>query len=526
MSSPRAPFYNVLLGAILMLLLVSCSPVASAPAQTSSPTPDYDALETRVAVQLVGTLTAKAPTATITPTRTETPLPPTATPTLLPTHTATATPTQAADAALLVFVREDEEQVANLVLRDLDRGSEEMLTHLTEPLTISDVGWSPDGQWITFVSAHNYIHSRNQERNVFFIRPDGTELRMVTGGYADAAKAPGPYVVVRGLVLEPVGDCIVGAQGVASPVLAEDSGAFELTGVPVSAEWARVVCQTDGLILQGDVALDLQVEATSPITIPLSATGQGWAQASASTQGNLVGTAYNWWLDEEDEQPHIDFFARVVELDNGRTSRLTLPEDSSILGVDWSPVTADLLVGALTDEDGAGLYTWPEFDNPQPLVRMENTDDTILSTAYPVWSPQGDRIAFELRQWAWWGENRYRTLLMVWEVGSEGEPQVLVEPDWGEHASRPGWSADGDMLYYQFSTGDPGAEFWRKDNGDIYRVSLAEPTPAALTHDGRSYLPAARPAIKPVENGTPTPTETPVSETPAPTEEAEPAPAP
>jgi WD40 repeat protein len=514
MSSPRPSFYNVLLGATLMLLLVSCSPTALAPAQMPSPTPDYQALETRVAVNLSGTLTAKAPTATITPTRTETPLPPTATPTLIPTSTATATPTQAADAALLVLVRESEDQIANLVLRDLDRGTEETLTHLAEPSTISDVGWSPDGQWITFVSAHDYIHSRDQERNVFFVRPDGTELHMVTGSHIDPAKAPGPYIVLSGHVLDPVGDCIVSAQGAASPVLADVAGAFELTGVPMSAQWARAVCQTEGSILQGDVALELDVQATAPITIPLSATGEGWDQASLSSQGDLAGTAYHWWLDEKDELPHIEFTAKLVDLDSGQTSHLTIPEGSSILGVDWSPVTTTLLVGALSDEDGASLYTWPEFDNPQPLVRIENGDDIILSTAYPVWSPQGDRLTFELRQWAWWGENRYRTLLMVWEVDSEGEPQVLVEPDWGEHASRPSWSADGDTLYYQFSTGDPGAEFWRKDNGDIYRVSLAEPTPVALTRDGRSYLPAARPLPKVPQ------------QTEAPSEQAEPTTAP
>jgi hypothetical protein len=520
MSGPRLSTVSLLLGTVFMLLLSSCAPSPSALAP--SPTPDYDMLETRVAASLSGTLTAKAPTATVTPTSTETPLSPTATPTLLPTRTPTPTPVPLTDGTFLVFVRETEGQIENLVLRDLHRGTEEVLTHLTEPINITDVRWSPDGQWIAFVSAHNYIHSRNQERNVFLVRPDGTGLYMITGSYVDPAKAPGPYVVLNGQIVDPIGDCVVSAQGVASPVLADDTGAFELTGVPVSADWARAVCRDESLVLQGDVLLDLQVEATAPITISLDAAGRGWNQVSLSSQAELIaGTVYNWWLDEEDDLPYISFGVEVVELDNLRTSRLAIPEGSTVLGVDWSPTAATLPVGALTDEDGAGLYIWPEYDNAEPLVRMENTESIILTAAYPAWSPQGDRIVFELRQWSWWGDNLYRTLLMVWEVGSEEEPRVLVEPDWGQHAVKPGWSADGDSVFYQFSTADPEVEFWHRENGDIYMVRLDDPSPRAITRNGRSYLPALRPAVKPVENGTATPTETSV-----PTEEAEPTAAP
>ena len=47
------------------------------------------------------------------------------------------------------------------------------------------MSWSRDGQWVIIASAHDYIHSRNNERNIFVMRPDGSGLRMVTGDYVD-----------------------------------------------------------------------------------------------------------------------------------------------------------------------------------------------------------------------------------------------------------------------------------------------------------------------------------------------------
>ncbi|MBC7235138.1 MAG: PD40 domain-containing protein [Chloroflexi bacterium] len=510
MFRPRRSSLIALLGAILMLLnLTACAPSA-----TPTPTPDYPALETAVAFKLSGTLTAKAPTPTTTATATTTPLPPTPTATARPTATATATPTPPTS-SLLAFVRIAEDQVANLMFYDLRQGVEEPLTHFAEPLNMGDVSWSPDGQWVAFVSAHDFIHSRNQERNLFLMRSDGTELHMVTGDYVEPKQAPGPYVLLKGRVLTPGGACVVCAQGAASPATAAEDGSFELAGVPASARWARAVCQQDDLVLQGDVDLDLQVDAPQPITIEVRAEGRGWSQASVSAQGDLIaGTVYTWTLDA-DKVRQVAFHGEIITRDGEPVGRLVLPPESTLLGVDWSPITNTLLVGALTDEKGTGLYTWDNPSTPELLLRLDNPDDQILSAAHPVWSPDASQIAFELRQWSWWGENRYRTVLMVWDVGSADKPRLLVEPEWGDHAAEPSWSADGRAIFYQLSDGEPGVDYWHKQNGNILAVPVAKPSPTIIFDDGRSYLPAARPerplgtASQPMRTRTPKATQTP-----------------
>ena len=118
-----------------------------------------------------------------------------------PTPTATWTPTPEPSptsvGAWLAFVRVTQDQVANISLYNTVQQEDEVLTHFVEPLNMSDLSWSKDGQWLLFVSAHDYIHSRNNERNAFTMRPDGTGLRMITGDYVDPAEAPGPYVTLR-----------------------------------------------------------------------------------------------------------------------------------------------------------------------------------------------------------------------------------------------------------------------------------------------------------------------------------------
>ena len=408
----------------------------------------------------------------------------------MPSATPSPEPSPTPPASLLAFVRVTENQAANIVLYDTMQGTEETLTRFAEPLNMGDVTWSQDGQWLVFVSAHDFIHSRNNERNVFAVRPDGTDLHMITGEHIDPDEAPGPYALLRGQVIGGGGPCLVCAQG-AYPVTTDEKGYFELPGVPTSAKWARAVCQHGERVLQGDVDLAPLDEGLLPVAIVVEPQGQGWSQASLSMDGHrLAGTVYHWMLDEEERQ--YGYEGALSDWEGRRLGQLDLPSETTLIGLAWSP-KEDRLVGALTEEKGSSLWLWDAVGvSLGPLVEILNPEDTILSTAHPAWSPDGSEVVFELRHWYWWGEHKYRTDLMI--VSAKGdELRTLVEADWGTHASDPSWAADGTTVFYQLSTGEPGDDYRQKMNGDIWSVSVFEPTPTPWTQDGASYLPAARP---------------------------------
>ena len=482
----------VVLAGLLALSCISCRLIKP---PDPTPTPDYPALETEVAYKLSVRHTALAPTlaATMTPTSpapTHTPTE-TATSRPSPSPTTTTRPTALPQAPLLAYVRAPHDGPANIVMSDPERPRGQVLTHFVEPMSMSDLSWSPDGQWLLFVSAHGLIHSHGNERNVFVVRPDGTDLRMLTGNYMDPELAPGPYKVLRGEVAGAEGTCLVGAQGATGPVLADEGGAFEVPGVPLSAKWARAVCQDGDRVYQGDAELESANGDFEFLTIPVEARGQGWRQVSISRDGQiLVGTFYQWTLDEEGGRQYV-LGGVLFDVDGNYLMTLALPPETTIRGLAWSPV-ADQIVGAVTGEHSTSLWLWDgQGESIGPLVEITNPQTTILSAGSPVWSPDGSQIAFDLRHWLWWGESKRKTELMV-APAHGGEAHVLVPTEWGAHATSPSWAEGGVTLFYQLSLTDPEGDFGSEDQSDIWSVQAEDPTPTAWTSNGASYLPAAR----------------------------------
>lgn len=496
MKIPALPRTLPVCGMVLAVLLAACGHLAATP----TPTPDIPALETRVAIKLEGTLTAKAPP-TWTPTAT--PVPPTATPTVAtatptPTMTFTPAPTGSPEESVrLAYVRLGQDLAANVVLHARSDSEDVVLTHFVEPLNMSDVTWSRDGESILFVSAHDFVYSRKNERNVFVMRPDGTELRMVTGDYVDPAEAPGPYVTLRGKVVGGEGNCLVSAQGVASPVLAGADGVFVLPGVPLTATWARAICQTDGAPLQGDVDLEATGEELVPVGIPVEPHGTGWTQVSLSRDGMLLaGTIYRWSLDDEGAKTYA-MSGVITDLDGQVLAEVQLPENTTLMGLDWSPLD-DTLVGGLTGEKGTWLWRWnAQGEAMEAIVEIPNTDQALLSATDPNWSPDGTRIAFGLRQWHLWEENTSRTEVAVYRLGEE-EPRIVGPAEWGQDAGSASWGGDGNTVYYELADRVEGDEAWTKANGRIWMVSVAEeePTPIPWLEDEERYLPAVDPSAK------------------------------
>ena len=483
--SPRASTLGL---SFLVLLCLSC---AGPDLATPTATPDIPALETQVASKLAATLTAKAPTVTRTPRPTR--VPPEAQPTPTATWTPTPEPSPTSVGAWLAFVRVTQDQVANILLYNTVQQEDEVLTHFVEPLNMSDLSWSKDGQWLLFVSAHDYLHSRSNERNAFMMRPDGTGLRMITGDYVDPAEAPGPYVTLEGRVVGGQGPCLVCAQGAASSVMTDEGGSFELPGVPVFARWARAVCQNSGIALQGDMDLAIKAGTTTPISITVEARGQGWTQASLSRDNRLiVGNRYQWALDKEGKQQYR-IEGSLQDLEIQALTALEIPTDTTLIGLDWSPV-ADEAVGALTGAKAAWIWRWDaQGKSLGALIEMVNPEQDIQSASNPVWSPDGRQLAFALRHWLWWGGDKYKTEILVAEANGQNlRTPVIV--DWGLHATNPSWATDGRSLYYQLAKADPSDPHLSETRGDIWVVMLADDAvPTAWTQDGVSYLPAASP---------------------------------
>ncbi len=109
------------------------------------------------------------------------------------------------------------------------------------------------------------------------MRPDGTDLQMITGEYMNPDTAPGPYVTLRGQVTGAQVPCIVCAQGAVNPTTSDEKGSFELAGVPLSAKWVRAVCQANGATLQGDVDLKAAGDSLDRLPSPKSLKGKAGA---------------------------------------------------------------------------------------------------------------------------------------------------------------------------------------------------------------------------------------------------------
>ena len=477
--------------ALAVVLCLSCT--APEPGSPTA-TPDYVALETQVAAKLGATLTAKAPpTQTFTPEPTRVSPTPTSSPRPGPSPTSTPEPRPSSARPLLAYARIAQGGAANIVLSDVAREEEQVLTHFVEPLNMCSLAWSRDGEWLIFVSGHDYMHSRSNERNVFVMRPDGSDLRMVTGEYVAPEMAPGPYSALRGRVIGGNGPCLVSAQGAASIVVTGEDGAFELPGVPLSAKWARAVCPNGESALQGDVGLVSLDNNLMPVSITVEAKGQGWLQASLSRDGHVVaGTYYQWTRDPEGEREYrVEGVLYSVE--GARIGQLELPPDTRLLGVAWSPGT-DQLLGALTGEKSAWLWIWDARGSSLgEFMEIPSPDEEIVGVSNPCWSPDGSQLAFSLRRWLWWEEDKHKTDLMLVSAKGDGL-RTLVDSEWGAAANHATWAGDGRRIYYHLSQDLSHDAYCSDTGGDIWVVTLSEePVSVRWTEDGVSYLPAASP---------------------------------
>lgn len=483
MSLPFNSLKRALLLGALCILFSGCAAPESG---ETTPTPDIALLETRTEAQLAARLTAIAPipTATATPM----PAPPTPVPTPRPTLTPTLVPTGSAPPLVIVNVLANGS--ANIIVPPW-AGEELVLTHFIEPMSISAVRWLPDGEHIGFTSSHDFVFSRDNENNVFVMRADGSEQRMLTGQHVAPEDAVGPFVALEGRVEGSAGFCRVTAQGMASLVDADETGAFVIEGVPQEATWARAVCQDGATTLQGSVDLDLS-RGPGEIVITAAPGGQGWRDVSFAPDGErFVGTYYQWRLDDAGEVVY-ELAGVLYDVAVGEYGRLELPEGMSFHGAAWSP-DGERIVGGLSDEEMAYLWEWDvQGVSVGELYRIDNPEDQILTIMRPTWSSDGSSIAFELHRWYWWSGQKFRTDLMT--VDADGQNAItLLEPEWGWHATNPSWGMGGASVFYQFYASEIDLGGLMPVQADIWSVDVESLESARWTQDGGSFLPAVRP---------------------------------
>ena len=181
------------------------------------------------------------------------------------------------------------------------------------------------------------------------------------------------------------------------------------------------------------------------------------------------------WNAEGDQLAYVselngqsDVFVSSLDQDGtavNRTNRITSEDSRELLG-DWSPDGQWLVFSRQGEEDVQGLW----LRNPAGVNLLRLTDD---ADSDPVWSPDGDTIAFVRDDL---GNNDI--YLVKPEDGEDWRGKLMVER-WlnstdEEHS--PAWAPDGDTLVF-VSTRDGNPEIYTanaNDDGPPQRLTINE----------------------------------------------------
>lgn len=439
--------------------------------------------ETAVMAAYEGTLTARAPTHTPQPT---------ATPelaTAVPQPTATRVPFMPNDGPFVAMVRIMPDNSENIILKSLS--SETVLVRSLAGHSTIDLAWSPDGEWIIFTSAFNNLFSRSNELNIYGMRPDGTQLRMITGDYLNPVQAIGPFVVVSGSVVGGSESCLVSAQGVSNWVSADANGTYELSGVPIGSRWIRAVCEQEDGSLQGSVELNLAEDKANTVDITVKAEGEGWSMADLAPDGCTVAAVHYRW--SKTEQGSIETINSGVLLNalGKRVAELQLPDNATLTDLAWSP-DGSQIAGSLTFGNHAAIWLWDRNgDSIGSLVEAANPEDTLLSFYHLAWSPDGSKIVVAQQSYAWWSDPKFKTELLSVDVAA-GIATMLVPAEYGTHALHPAWTPDGNTIYYQQASSAPADDPFKINAWQIWQVPAAGGAPTQVTESNSNTLPAIK----------------------------------
>ena len=196
-----------------------------------------------------------------------------------------------------------------------------------------------------------------------------------------------------------------------------------------------------------------------------------------SSEGNEESPRWNPEGDSvaytTDVDGHSDVYVSAVE--GSSPVRITTAETEEFLG-DWSPDGQWLVFSRRGDEETQGLW----LRNPAGVNLFQLTSDNDLS---PVWSPDGDAIAFVRNT-----EGNRDIYLLVPEDdddwrGPVRAQRIVASPE-ADHS--PDWAPDGDSLVYVTE---------RDGNAEIYLLKTDEDGPPLrlTTNEAQDYQPVWSP---------------------------------
>ena len=179
----------------------------------------------------------------------------------------------------------------------------------------------------------------------------------------------------------------------------------------------------------------------------------------SSTEGNQESPRWNDSGDQVAYVTNVDghYDVYVTDLDGGSPVRITAEETEEFLG-DWSPDGEWLVFTRRGREESQGLW----LRNPAGVNLFQLTSDDDVG---PVWSPDGDAIAFVRNV----DGNRDIYLLLPeddddWRGPVKAQP--LIASPAADHS--PDWAPDGDTLVYVSE---------RDGNPEIYTLESDEDDP-------------------------------------------------